>query len=325
MNPLLIGIAAFVGVAALVGGVAMLLREKPDNRIENRLDLLTGANTPSAARDGLLKQASVLSRPLDQAPALLDALLQRFGKFNLNLLFEQADCSLTASLLAFISAALAVAGGGVAYFLHFHPVLAILTGLALSVLPLGWVLFRRSKRMKAFASQLPDALEMISRSLRAGQSLAFGFNMVGTEMAAPIGVEFNRVFEEQNLGIPMDESLQSMTMRIPNLDLKFFVTAVVLQRQTGGDLAEILDKIGELIRDRFRIWGQIQALTGEGRLSGVVLLALPLVLFIAVYQLNPKYISLLFTDTMGKKMLAVAIFLQIVGALVIRKIINIKV
>ena len=144
-------------------------------------------------------------------------------------------------------------------------------------------------------------------------------------MAPPIGKEFGRVFEEQNLGIPWRESLDGLTDRIPNLDLKFFVTAVILQRQTGGDLAEILDKIGGLIRDRFQIWGQVQALTGEGRLSGVVLLALPFVLFLAVYQLNPEYVMVLFTDPMGKKMLAVAVFMQILGALVIRKIVNIKV
>ena len=133
------------------------------------------------------------------------------------------------------------------------------------------------------------------------------------------------MFEEQNLGISLDESLRSLTDRIPNLDLKFFVTALILQRQTGGDLAEILDKIGELIRDRFRIWGQIQSLTGEGRLSGVVLLALPFVLFIAVYKLNPEYVMVLFRDPAGKELLAVAVVMQILGALVIRKIVNIKV
>ena len=123
----------------------------------------------------------------------------------------------------------------------------------------------------------------------------------------------------------MDESLEGLTDRIPNLDLRFFATAVILQRQTGGDMAEILDKIGELVRDRFRIWGQIQALTGEGRLSGIVLLALPFLLFITVYQLNPTYLEVLFTDPMGKKMLAGAVFMQIIGALVIKKIVNIKV
>jgi tight adherence protein B len=144
-------------------------------------------------------------------------------------------------------------------------------------------------------------------------------------MKAPIGVEFRRIFEEQNLGISLDESLQNMTDRVPNLDLRFFCTAVILQRQTGGDLAEILDKIGELVRERFRIWGQIQALTGEGRLSGIVLLALPPVLFATVWYLNPDYVMVLFTDPMGKKMLFGGVVLQILGALMIRKIVNIKV
>jgi tight adherence protein B len=168
-------------------------------------------------------------------------------------------------------------------------------------------------------------MEMLARTLRSGQGLGFGISLVANEMGQPISGEFNRIFEEQNLGIPMEQSLKELAERIPNLDLKFFVTAVILQRQTGGDLAEILDKIGSLIRDRFRIWGQVQALTGEGRLSGVVLLALPLVLFLAVYQLNPSYITVLFTDPMGTKMLAIAVFMQIIGALVIRKIVNIRV
>ena len=133
--------------------------------------------------------------------------------------------------------------------------------------------------------------------------------MVANEVSPPIGREFGRVFEEHNLGIPMEETLKDLTERVPNLDLKFFATAVILQRQTGGDLAEILDKIGSLIRQRFQIWGQIQALTGEGRLSGVVLMGLPVLLFVAVYYLNPDYVMMLFTDPMGKKMLAVAIFL----------------
>ena len=127
---------------------------------------------------------------------------------------------------------------------------------------------------RKFAAQLPEALELIARALRAGHSLAAGINLVATEMSAPIAVEFGRTFEEQNLGIPMEEALESLTKRVPNLDLKFFSTAIILQRQTGGDLAEILDKIGHLIRERFKIWGQVQALTGEGRLSGIVLLGL---------------------------------------------------
>src|SRR5207344_3029526 len=144
-------------------------------------------------------------------------------------------------------------------------------------------------------------------------------------MSEPIGGEFSRTFEEQNLGKPLEEALTDLTKRVPNLDLKFFATAIILQRQTGGDLAEILDKIGHLIRERFKIWGQVQALTGEGRLSGIVLLALPPVLFLAVYRLNPDYVMPLFTDPLGHQMLIGAVIMQIVGALVIRKIVNIKV
>lgn len=323
MNPLIIGIAAFVGVTALVGGLAMVLRDKPASKIEDRLDLLTGTNTPAAAKEGLLKEHSVLAQPLDKAPALFETFFQRFG--NLNLLFEQADTSLTVGKLLLISVIMAIVGAGTGAILGIHLALMPVVGLFMGCVPLTWVIFRRRRRLKAFGTQLPDALEMLARALRAGQSLGFGFNMVAAEMGPPIGKEFGRVFEEQNLGIPLEETLEALTNRIPSLDLKFFVTAVILQRQTGGDLAEILDKIGSLIRERFRIWGQVQALTGEGRLSGVVLLALPFVLFMAVYQLNPGYIMVLFEDPMGKKMLAVAIFMQIVGALVIRKIVNIKV
>jgi tight adherence protein B len=155
--------------------------------------------------------------------------------------------------------------------------------------------------------------------------LAAGFSLVANEMSDPIGGEFGRAFEEQNLGKPLEEALEDLTKRVPNLDLKFFVTAIILQRQTGGDLAEILDKIGYLIRERFKIWGQVQALTGEGRLSGIVLLALPPVLFVVVYRMNPDYLSLLFTDDLGKKMLVGGVITQLFGALVIRKIVNIRV
>ena len=322
MNVMLVAVAAFVGVAAMVGGAALLLRSKPVSKIEDRLDLLTGVNA-SAGKGGAAKEASILTQPLDNKPGIVQVFLEHFG--NISLLFEQADTSLTIAKFAMISGVMGVAGLVAAVVLSVHPAMIPLLGLMMGALPLCWVLVRRKRRLKAFAGQLPDALEMIARTLRSGQSLAFGFSMVSTEMPAPIGREFGRVFEEQNLGISLDESLRSMTARIPNLDLKFFVTALVLQRQTGGDLAEILDKIGELIRDRFRIWGQIQALTGEGRLSGLLLLVLPFVLLVAVYKLNPDYIMILFRDPVGKQMLAIAAFMQVLGALMIRKIVNIKV
>ena len=193
------------------------------------------------------------------------------------------------------------------------------------VMPFGWLIMKRKRRMKKFAAQLPEALELVARALRAGHSLGAGMSLVGNEMSPPISKEFLRTFEEQNLGTPMEEALENLTERNPNLDLKFIVTSFLLLRQTGGDLAEILDKIGRLSRERFKIWGQVQALTGEGRLSGIVLLALPPMLFAAVYRMNPDYLMLLFTDVLGKKMLIGGIVMQLLGAVVIQKIINIRI
>ncbi|NLE38601.1 MAG: type II secretion system F family protein [Pirellulaceae bacterium] len=320
---LLMAVIAFVGVAALVGGVAILFHEKSTGKIEDRLDLIAARNGSPASKEKLVAQTGLLNQPLEETHHFLEETLSRFGNFDL--LFEQADTSMTFSRFVLISGVLGLVGVAAGVALGVNLILAPLLAVVMASLPRLWIGWRRKRRLKQFAVQLPDALEMLARSLRAGQSLASGFSAIAQEMGGPIAVEFGRVFEEQNLGIPLEESLNDMGERIPNLDLKFFCTAVVLQRQTGGDLAEILDKIGSLIRERFQIWGQVQALTGEGRMSGAVLLGLPVFLFVVVYQMNPDYVMLLFTDPMGKKMLTGAIVMQIIGALVIRKIVNIKV
>jgi tight adherence protein B len=320
---LVLGILAFIGVATLVGGAALLFSAPPASKLEDRLSVLTNTGSSAAAKDNLLKNNSVLSRPLDDAPNMLAQWFARFGNFEL--LFEQADTTLTVGRLAVFSLVLGLAGAAVTVTMKAPSATVPLAALAAGSLPMFWLLWRRKRRLNTFTVQLPDALEMLARALRAGQSLSFGFNAVATEMGAPIGTEFGRIFDEQNLGVAMDDSLRAMCERVPNLDLRFFVTAVILQRQTGGDLSEILDKIGTLIRSRFRILGQVKALTGEGRLSGIVLMALPLVLFILVYNLNPTYVSQLFTDPAGKKMLAIAVVMQVIGALVIKKIVEIKV
>jgi tight adherence protein B len=313
---------AFFAVAALVGGIFMLFTGKQSTRLEDRLDLFTGA-APNAAKEAIMKENSVLARPLDDMPNAVAKFLQQF--FNFDKLFQQADSSMTAGKFAMTSIVIGVTGAALAVVLHFPVALVPVLGIFTSSLPLFWLTYKRSSRLKKFGAQLPDALEMLARALRAGQSLGFGFQAVASELPDPIGKEFGRVFEEQNLGVSTEDSLRAMCERVPNLDLRFFVTAVILQRQTGGDLSEILDKIGELIRERYQILGQVQALTGEGRLSGVVLMGLPIVLFLAVYRINPEYLNALFTDSLGKRMLAGSIVMQILGAIVIRKIVNIEV
>lgn len=316
---LIIG-AVFLGVVALILFVAMAMRDKEVSQIEGRLNSITG----NGKND--LTSLSELSQQVAKDMDAKGALEEFVSKYlNLSLMFEQAKVEM--SVVAFLGICVGLGFGGtfLCGFAGVSLVIAPFVGLVFSVLPFMWLVFRRKRRLNQFGAQLPEALELVARALRAGHSLAAGFHLVAQEMSDPISEEFGRVFEEQNLGIPFEEALENLAERVPNLDLKFFVTAVILQRQTGGDLAEILDKIGHLVRERFKIWGQVQALTGEGRLSGIVLLALPPLLFITVYRMNPDYIQLLFTDDLGKKMLIAGIVSQLVGALVIRKIINIRV
>ncbi len=321
MDSTLIIVAAFLGVTALVGAVAVMFRGRGDERAEDRLDLLTGLK--KASSKDLASDGSLLSESLDAVPNYFEAFFDRC--LNLNRLLRQANANLTLGRLLAICAGLGVLGAIVGPAAGFHPATAPVLGGVSASLPIVWLFFRRKRRFKQFAKQLPDALDLISRALRSGHSLAAAFDLVGQEVADPLGGEFMRVFEEQNLGIPLDEAMNDLTDRVPNLDLRFFTTAIILQRQTGGDLAEILDKLSHLIRERFKIWGQIQALTGEGRLSGIILLALPPLLFLAMYNLNRDYVMLLFEDPMGQQMLLGAIIMQVFGALVIRKIVDIKV
>ena len=291
---LIIG-AVFISVVALILFVAMALRDKSVSQIEGRLNTITGKGGK-----GDMSSLSELTQKVAKDMGAKSALDQFVAKwFNLSLMFEQARVSM--SVISFLGICIGLGFGAtfLSGFAGLSLVIAPLVGVCFSTLPFFWLIMRRKRRLSRFAGQLPEALELVARALRAGHSLAAGFHLVSSEGSDPIAEEFGRVFEEQNLGIPFEEALENLTERVPNLDLKFFVTAVILQRQTGGDLAEILDKIGHLIRERFKIWGQVQALTGEGRLSGIVLLALPPVLFVTVYRMNPDYIQLLFHRRTG--------------------------
>jgi tight adherence protein B len=321
MATTLIIIASFIGVACLVGGVATLIgRGAGTTAVEERLDVLTGTATSVArAKDN---EPSLLQSPLNDVPNVMEEFVKRF--FNLRAFLQQADSQMTPTKFLILSIGIGVGTTVILPILRV-PMYAAPLGIALGFIPFTALFLKRKRRLASFGKQLPEALELIGRALRAGHSLASGFKLVADEMPAPIGIEFERCYEAQNLGVPLEDAIEEMTIRVPNLDLRFFATAVILQRQTGGDLAEILDKIGHLVRERFIIWGQIQSLTGEGRLSGIVLLALPPALFVVMWYLNPGYSMTLFTDPMGHQMLAGAIVMQIFGALVIRKIVNIKV
>lgn len=320
MSPIMISVAAFLAVTAAVFAVIVLFSDRKNTKVEDRLSALARNR---AAGDGAGGHEEIVREGLSGLGDAMNGFLSKFT--SLETFFEQADCPISPQNVFAASGGCALAGMVLSALFRapgpLYPVIMVM----LSTLPFIWLWWRRGARFAKFAKQMPDALELVGRALRSGHSLASGLRVVVDEMPAPISTEFSRVYESQNLGIPLEQALKDMLKRMPNMDLKFFITAVVLQRQTGGDMAEILDKIGHIIRERFRILGQVQALTGEGRISGIVLMALPIALFFACYYLNPDYVMLLFTDPLGKKMIAGAIFLQVLGAVTIKKIITIKV
>jgi len=313
---------AFLVVVGVFGAVGLVLRGR-EARGEQRLEFYTGQKRNDPASVEKVQEIWKERAFEEDKRNLLDQLLPTLP--SLQRVFEQADVNLRPSTLSGISLILLLIGFSAGWLMRIPIYLAPLPGLFMAAIPWIWLWYKRSQRLKMFATQLPDAMELLARALRAGQSLAAGMHIVSEEMPAPIATEFGRVYEEQNLGISMEDSLKALCERVPNLDLKFFVTAVIIQRTTGGDLAEILDKIGYVIRERFRILGQVKALTGEGRLSGVVLIALCPALFFVVLYLNPAYVELLWTTEFGIRMSVFAIIMQILGAIAIKKIVTIKV
>ncbi len=276
--------------------------------VEERLSMETFRKQTAEARGFLAKAIANFSAT---------ARLQR--------MIEQANLPWSAPQVLVNLAALAGASFAVLLVVGLSTVAAVGVGVAVFVVPILYLARRRRKRLKKLIEQLPDVFELLSQALRAGNSLANAMQLIATELPDPAGTEFGRVFHEQNLGLKIDDALRNLADRVDILDVRFFVTAVLIQRQIGGDLAEVLDKISAVIRERIQLFGTVQALTAEGRLSGLVLLALPVLVFIALLFLNPEYVKILLNDPAGKMMLTTAIIMQIMGWAMIKKIVNIKV
>ena len=317
---ILFGLIA-VGIGGMVFAASMLFQNDQQDHIEDRLASLT-QNKGRGSKTSVATPASLLNSPLDDAPDKIEEFLNKF--LNLRKFLSQTGTDLTIGNFIGITVG-ATIGTGIVTAIFLPIGFAPVTILIAAILPFWLISILRKRRLNKLGEQLPAALDLMAQALRAGQSLPSGIQLVGAQVDQPLGPEFHLAFEQQNLGMTLNDSLRAMSERVPNLDLRFFVTAVVLQRQTGGDLAEVLDKISSLTRERFKIRGQIQALTGEGRISGVVLLAMPPVLFVVMMKLNYEYVMMLFEDPLGQKMLMGGLILQFIGAFSIKKIIDIKV
>ncbi|HZJ33153.1 MAG TPA: type II secretion system F family protein [Vicinamibacterales bacterium] len=321
---MLLAIGVFLIVTGIAMGVGWAISAIPGNLAQKRLEKrLREVGSVSSTTTG--ETASVV-RQDEQGP--LPAVQKLLGKTGagagLSRLIDQSGVRATTGGILLVSASLAVLGMfGV---LMFSPVgAAAPIGLLLGALPILFLLQRRSARIKKFEEQFPEALDLLARALRAGHAFQTSLGMVADEVAEPVGPEFKKTFDQQNFGLPLKECLFELADRMPLLDVRFFATAVTIQRETGGNLAEILDNLAYVVRERFKILRQVRVHTAHGRFTGYVLLALPAVLGIILSYLSPDHMNTLFTEPMGKQMLLGAGVMQTVGYFWIKQVIKIEV
>ena len=268
----------------------------------------------------------LIRRDQERNKGALDPALSRLPSFrDISVLLERGETNWSLQTFLFLTIGFCAAGMAAGWLLtRFVPVAAML-GFAGAVSPYLYARRRARKRLGDFEAQLPDAIDLIGRAIRAGHPLSAGLKMVADETKPPIAGEFRRVFEEQRFGLGFEESMYALADRVPIVDTRILITAILVQREVGGNLAEILDNLAYVIRERFKIRRQLRVITAQGRMSGYVLAVLPIAVGFAIFLLNREYVLLLFTHPLGKVLLVAAIVFQILGYLWIRKIVDIEI
>jgi tight adherence protein B len=289
-------------------------------RVQRRLQDLTKIEDQATIDPVIVRDLKLSSLPL------LDRLLRQLRFVaRLERLLMQADSQRSASSILFLMLALGGGGAFLSFEIARNIYMAPVVGFVLGSIPIVVLLLKKRKRIRRFEAQLPDALDLITGALRSGMAFNGALQLVAEESPDPIGKEFMIVFEEHRLGLPLPEALEKMTQRVDTHELQLFVAAVILQRETGGNLGEILEGSAEIIRDRFRILGDVRTITAQARLSGVILVCLPIVMAVMLSLVVPDYMKVLTADSLGRSILIGAVSLQFVGILAIRRIISIKV
>ncbi|MGA2182302.1 MAG: type II secretion system F family protein [Bryobacteraceae bacterium] len=319
---LLIVAGVWVLVLAIWWVSSSAFRSADVDRLKARLLGTTKEKKKSSA------QGPALIHPDRPAQTLLVQLISRFNlEQRLQEMLEQAGMKMTVARLVHACMAAGLAAFGVAWFLlppHLRNFawFAVVAGGAIPILVVGR---KRTSRLRHFEEQFPESLEFVARSMRAGHAFSVSLEMIHREFQEPLAGEFRRTFEEHNLGLPLDVALQKLAKRVPSLDVHFFVSAVLLQKRTGGNLAEILDKLAYVIRERFKLRGKIRAISAHGKMTGTALTCIPIGVAVMMFYVNPDYIRFFFLDDVGNLMLGGAVLLQLIGYLVIRKIVSIEV
>ncbi len=319
---MLAALLVFVLVAGVIVGGYVAVPRIPGmlarRRLERRLQEVGPAEEAS--------EGSIVNSQVTGPLPAVDRLIGRTGAGSrMGRLIEQAAVKTTPGTIVVTSALLAMGAAAATQVLVRVPLALLITVPLGAAIPTVWLVQRRTRRLRTFEEEFPEALDLISRAVRAGHAFQAAIGMAADELRPPVGPEFKKIFDQQNFGLPLRDALNALAERVPLVDVKFFVTAVAIQRDTGGDLAEILDNLAHVVRERFKIRRQVRVHTAHGRITGFVLLALPAFLAGALSFLNPEHMKPLFEDRMGQTMLLGTIVMQVVGFVWIRRVIKIEV
>jgi tight adherence protein B len=319
---IVIAAGIFLGVVLGVEGLFFLIqgvRKPEERRVRRRLKTLSSGGyhreEVNIVRKTVLSTIPWFNELLFKIPEAI-----KMGRF-----LDQADARYPVGFYLLLSLFLAPVGYLAGLALKFTLLLKILLAVVFCAIPFVYLYVKKNNRMLKFERQLPEALEMIARALKAGHAFPGGLKMASEEFDDPIGTEFERTLEEINFGVGIPDALKNLANRVDCADLKFFVISVIIQRETGGNLAEIMDNLAYLIRERFKLQGRVRVLAAEGKFSAIVLVAIPIFIAIYFYFVQPTYISLLFTDPIGRMMVTAAVIMMVIGSYVMRKMILIKV
>ncbi len=308
-------------LATFVVVVAMTRRSPKDQTIAQRMALI-----PLSAKreDGGSADTTQLFKATRKGTfSWLDEILQPYPfAQRVQLRILQANSSTTVANLILTSVGLFMAGYFITWLFASVVLIDVAGGLALGLLPYGILSFKRSRRIKAFNAVLAESIDMLARALRAGHSVVGGIEMLAGNTQEPAASEFGEIFKQMNLGLPMRDGLLQLLERVPSSDLRVLVTAILVQKDTGGNLAEILDRTVFVIRERLRIQGEIQVQTAQGRITGWILSALPIVMMVMLNLVNPGYSNILFHDPLGRKLMYFSMGMLALGAFIIRRIVN---
>lgn len=318
----LIGIGLFVGIICIVEGILLLTRHKWDpeaNGVEKRLEKLIENNARQESR-GILRQRSFSSVPY------LNALLAKIPIMHrLDRLVVEANSRAPLGVFVLISCVAALSSYLVLDALMRNNFIPAIAGIIMAMAPFFYLSLKKRERIAKFQRQFPDALDLMARSLKAGHAFSGGLNMVAREFDEPIGPEFLQVINEINFGASVDQALRNMIDRIDVPDLKFFTISVVVQKESGGNLANILESIAHLTRERFKLAGKIKALSAEGKLTAIILSALPFVIMLVLSAVNPGYLPEMVDDPAGRVFVIIAATMMGLGIAIIRKMVNIRI